>query len=143
MARAVHTESGQKSRPVVLATSASTLLWVLSIILAFVIKPGQSLAFVPDALLLLGFFPLLLLWRRGWVTLLFGLFNTFIGFFLLLLEFLPDAKFSGAMQAMRQHLLSMHSCWTWMIVGVVALAWGALSLAVTVTSWLLKRRKAK
>jgi hypothetical protein len=135
------TEGNPKPGGPFVATVISTVLWVLSIILAFVIKPGQALAFVPDALLLLGFFPLLILWRRGWVILLFGFFNAFIGFFLLLLEFLPDEKFTGAMQAMRQHLLSMHSCWTWMIVGVVALVWGALSIVVRVTKWFLKKRK--
>ena len=142
MARPTQTEGNPKPGGPFVATVVSTVLWVLSIILAFMIKPGHALAFVPDALLLLGFFPLLILWRRGWVILLFGFFNAFIGFFLLLLEFLPDEKFTGAMQAMRQHLLSMHSCWTWMTVGVVALLWGSLSIAVTVTNWFLKKRKA-
>jgi hypothetical protein len=121
----------------------STALWVLSIVLAFVIKPGQSLAFVPDALLLLGFFPLLIIWRRGWLTFLFGIFNAFIGFFLLILQYLPDDKFTGSMQMMRNHLLSMHSSWTWIILGLVALTWGASSLIVSSVRWVIKKRALK
>ena len=128
-------------RAALIATTASTVLWVLSIVLAFVIKPGNAAFFVPDALLLLGFFPLLVLWQRGWLTFLFGLFNSLIGFFLLLLQFLPEEKFTGAMQPMRAHLLGMHSCWIWMILGVVALIWGALSTVISVVKWFVARRK--
>jgi hypothetical protein len=125
------------------ATVSSTVLWVLSFVLAFVIKSGTSLAFLPDALLLLGFFPLLLLWRRGWLTLLFGVFNTLIGFFLLLLQYLPDEKFVGPMQTMRGHLLTMHSSWTWMLLGLVALVWGAVATVVSIARWLILMRQSK
>jgi hypothetical protein len=121
------------------ATIGSTLMWVLSIVLALVIKTGDRLAFVPDALLLLGFFPLLMLWRRGWLTFLFGLFNALIGFFLLIVRYLPDDKFTGAAGQMRDHLLNMHSAWTWLILGLVALIWGASSIAVSLVRLVLKK----
>jgi len=126
-----------------IVTVTSTLLWVLSIVLAFVIKSDSPIFFVPDALLLLGFFPLLLLWRQGWLTFLFGLFNTLIGFFLLILKYLPDDKFVGSMQTMRDHLLTMHSCWTWIALGLVALVWGAISLATSLVRWLIRLRKQR
>jgi len=120
------------------ATIISTVLWVLSIVLAFVIKAENPWAWVPDALLLLGFFPLLILWRQGWLTFLFGLFNTLIGFFLLILKYLPDDKFVGSMQMMRVHLLTMHSCWTWIIFGLIALIWGTASLIISLTRLLVR-----
>ena len=130
-------------KKVLVATIGSTAMWVMSIVLAFVIKPGESLAFVPDALLLLGFFPLLILWRRGWLTFLFGLFNALIGFFLLVLQYLDDDKFTGPMQLMRNHLLSMHCSWTWIILGLVALIWGASSMAVSLVRWVVRWRAKK
>jgi hypothetical protein len=129
--------AGKKLRAV---TISSTVLWVLSIVLAFVIKPGDRLAFVPDALLLLGFFPLLFYWRRSWLTFLFGLFNAFIGFFLLILQFLPDEKFTGPMQLMRNHLLSMHFYWTWIILGLVALIYGVVGMLLSLVRWVLSKR---
>lgn len=42
---------------------ASAALWCLGIGLAFVIKPDSMFIPVPDALLLLGFLPLLFMWR--------------------------------------------------------------------------------
>jgi len=95
---------------------------------------------------LLGFFPLLILWRQGWLTFLFGLFNTLIGFFLLILKYLPDDKFVGSMQTMREHLLTMHSCWSWIVFGLIALVWGAVSLGTSLVRWiirLVKKRQAQ
>lgn len=65
--------AGPAERKVLIVSVLSTVLWAVSIVLSFVIKPGDSRIFMPDALLLLGFFPLLWLWRRGWITFLFGL----------------------------------------------------------------------
>jgi hypothetical protein len=134
---------GKADKKVLIVTVLSTVLWVASIILSFLIKPGDVRIFIPDALLLLGFFPLLWLWRRGWVTFLFGLFNGLIGFFLLILQYLPDEKFTGAMQTMRNHLLQMHSSWTWLLLGMVALIWGGVSMAVGLALWIARRSKKK
>ncbi|MBS1991903.1 MAG: hypothetical protein JSS83_15380 [Cyanobacteria bacterium SZAS LIN-3] len=124
-------------------TVISTVLWVLSIVLAFVIKPGSAMAFVPDALLLLGFFPLLVLWRQGWLTFLFGLFNTLIGFFLLILQYMDDAPFVGSMKMMREHLITMHSCWTWIVLGIVPLIWGLVSMILSLSRWIMRRARAE
>lgn len=139
-----HNKSKFTDKRVMVATIASTGLWIVSIVLAFIIKAGDKFAFVPDLLLLLGFFPVLALWRRGWLTLLFGLLNTFIGFFLLILQYLDDDLFQGPMQMMRHHLISMHSCWTWILLGLVALIWGAVSTSISLVRWIQMRgEKAK
>ncbi len=141
MADLTNTNSKKKTvdKKVLVVTIVSTLLWVLSLVFSFVIKPGDRLVFVADGLLLLGFFPLLWFWRRDWITFLFGLFNGLIGFFLMILQFLPDEKFTGAMQLMRTHLLQMHSSWTWLILGVVAMIWGAIGMALALVGWISRR----
>jgi len=140
---ALQTKTKAANKQVVVASVTSTVLWVLSIVLAFVIKAGNSLAFVPDALLLFGFFPLLMLWQRGWLTLIFGVLNSLIGFFLLIVRYLPDEKFTGAAGQMRDHLVQMHNAWTWILIGLLAVIWGAVKTAMTLTLWLMKKRAKK
>lgn len=120
--------------PGLLATVSSTALWVLSLILAFSIHPGEPLIWLPDALLLIGFVPLLLLWHRWWLTFLFGLFNGGIGFFLLLLACFNLSDFPAQTRSVVgpgiEHLVNYHNCWTWMVIGVTAIATGLLHLVL-------------
>ncbi len=112
------------------ATILSTLLWVLSLVLAFQIPGGSKDIWLPDTLLLLGFLPLLMLWRQSWLTLLFGIFNGLIGFFLLILINLESEKFVGQVLAMKEHLTSMHSPWAWLSVSLIAVTWGAVACVI-------------
>ncbi len=125
-----------------LALKLSCLIWVIGIILAFVIPAHNPYIWLPDALLLFGFAPCLYQWRAHWFTLLFGLANTFIGMFLLVLEYLPDDKFPGQAGQMREHLISMHSAYTWMIIGVLSAVWGLVGCIVWLALW-IKRRYSK
>jgi hypothetical protein len=131
------TESG-KSKRTLWATIASTALWLVSIIAAFQIKPENPLIWLPDALLLLGFFPLLILWRQGWLTFLFGLSNAFIGLFLLVLKYLESDKFTGQMLSMKEHLVDYHNPWSWLLVGLVAFIWGAIQISISLGRLILK-----
>lgn len=135
--------SRKKLSPGLLATLSSTALWVLSLILAFTIHPGEPLIWLPDALLLLGFVPLLLLWHRWWLTLLFGLFNGGIGFFLLLLACFKLSDFPAETRSVIgpgiEHLVGYHSCWTWMVLGVLSTAVGLVHLLVKICRFLLSK----
>lgn len=115
-----------------IATILSTLLWILSIALAFQIPPENALIWLPDSLLLAGFIPLLILWRKWWLTFLFGLFNSFIGFFLLILTYLESEKFVGNVLAMKEHLVKMHSPWAWIICGLICVGWGLAGFVVAI-----------
>lgn len=132
----------KKSKASLIATVLSTLLWLLSIVLAFQIPAGSKLIWIPDSLLLAGFFPLLLLWKQSWLTLLFGIFNSLIGFFLLMLINLESEKFVGQVLAMKQHLISMHSPWAWMTVGLIAIVWGAFACLIDLIKF-LRRKQTK
>ncbi len=120
----------ERSRAGWVATILSTLLWVLSLVLAFQIPGGSKDIWLPDTLLLLGFFPLLMLWRLSWLTLLFGIFNGLIGFFLLILINLESDKFVGQVLAMKDHLVSMHSPWAWLSISLIAVIWGAVACLI-------------
>jgi hypothetical protein len=121
------------------ATIISTLLWILSIVLAFQIPASSPLIWLPDSLLLAGFVPLLLIWKKWWLTLLFGLFNSFIGFFLLILTYLESDKFVGNVLAMKEHLVSMHSPWAWIICGLLCVVWGLIGLVVMIVRMVKKK----
>lgn len=115
-----------------IATLLSTVLWILSIILAFQIPATSHLIWLPDSLLLLGFVPLLVLAKQSWLVLLFGLSNAFIGFFLLVLTHLESDKFVGEVLLMKQHLVTMHSPWAWLTIGLLIAIWGAIASTIDI-----------
>ncbi|MBP6743692.1 hypothetical protein KA344_00595 [bacterium] len=115
-----------------IATLLSTALWILSIILAFQIPATSHLIWLPDSLLLLGFVPLLVLAKQSWLVLLFGLSNAFIGFFLLVLTHLESDKFVGEVLLMKQHLVTMHSPWAWLTIGLLIAIWGAIASTIDI-----------
>lgn len=134
--------ASRKSRRGLWATIVSTLLWVASIVLAFVIKPG-AMIFIPDSLLLLGFLPLLWLWHRWWLTLSFGVLNAAIGFFLLILAFLPREPFPPEALPMLDHLIDWHSPWAWMIIGGACALYGTSHLLIKLGRWLVRKLSKK
>lgn len=125
-----------------IATVLSTSLWLMSIILAFQIPATSSLIWLPDSLLLLGFVPLLLLVKQSWLVLLFGLSNAFIGFFLLVLTHLESDKFVGEVLMMKQHLVTMHSPWAWLVIGLLVTVWGAIASTIDIVK-LIRRLFAR
>ncbi|MDP3507774.1 MAG: hypothetical protein Q8T09_07260 [Candidatus Melainabacteria bacterium] len=125
-----------------IATALSTSLWLMSIILAFQIPATSPLIWLPDSLLLLGFVPLLLLVKQSWLVLLFGLSNAFIGFFLLVLTHLESDKFVGEVLMMKQHLVTMHSPWAWLVIGLLVTVWGAIASTIDIVK-LIRRLFAR
>ncbi|MBX9941504.1 MAG: hypothetical protein K2Y32_19730 [Candidatus Obscuribacterales bacterium] len=134
--------ASRKPRRALWATIVSTLLWVASIVLAFVIKPG-AMIFIPDSLLLLGFVPLLWLWHRWWLTLCFGILNAAIGFFLLILAFLPREPFPPESLPMLDHLIDWHSPWAWMVIGGACALYGTSHLLIKIGRWLGRKLQQK
>lgn len=125
------------------AAILSTLLWLASIFLAFQIPKESTWFWLPDGLLLLGFIPLLMLWRKAWLTLLFGICNTLIGFFLLILTYLESEKFVGEVLAMKEHLIHFHSPWIWMIFGIIPIFWALVEFSAGIFKFILRRIRTR
>jgi hypothetical protein len=102
----------------------SLILWVLGFGLAFVIPPLSYFYWVPDALLLIGFWPLLLVWRSGWPWIAFGILNIVIGFVLEMMMFLPDTNFTIEMKLVRKHLAEYHCALVWILIGAASFIYG-------------------
>lgn len=132
-----------KSRKAKVAGILSCVLWVLGFALAFVIPPTNPLIWVPDSLLLLGFLPLLFIWRFSWPWILFGLFNCGIGFILLLIEYIPDSAFPAEIARGKQHLVQYHSWMAWMIFGILTFVYGVGRMSKNLVLWSIARSKAK
>lgn len=81
---------------------------------------------------------MLVLARQSWLILLFGLSNAFIGFFLLVLAHLESDKFVGEVLLMKQHLITMHSPWAWLYLGLLIAIWGAVASTIDLVK-LVKR----
>ncbi len=122
-----------------IAAVASALLWTGGILLAFCLPPSSSAIWVPDALLLAGFVPLLFFWRWSWPWLVFGLFNIGIGFLLQVIEYLPDSHFPADLVRAKKHLADYHEPFTWMVIGLLASLYGLGRLLKNIVLWAYKR----
>jgi hypothetical protein len=125
------------------ASILSAVLWTLGFFLAFVFPPNSPWIWLPDTLLLLGFFPLLLIWNPAWPWIAFGVLNVMIGFVLEVAKYLPDDKLPGEMPLVREHLAEFHVPWVWFIVGAVSVVYGIFRRVKGLTIWFMSRRKQK
>jgi len=103
---------------------AATVIWVIAFILIFVVPKNSPYIWVSDALLLIGFWPLLLIWRPGWPWLIFGICNIVIGFLLLISIYLDDSNFTPQMVAVKKHIADAHSPFTWITIGCLSSMYG-------------------
>src|SRR5207302_1815663 len=104
------------------------VLWTLSFFLAFTISSQSAYIWVPDFLLLLGFAPLLFIWKPGWPWLVFGSLNIFIGFVLEVAKYLPEESLPADMRPVRQHLAEYHVGLVWILFGLAAFVFGSIRI---------------
>ena len=108
----------------------TVFIWLASFALAFVIPPTNRLIWVPDALLLIGFWPLLVTHRCRWLWIVFGVLNLFIGYVLLVTRSIPDDsfRFDAKVLATKQHLTLYHESFVWMEIGLISALLGVVML---------------
>lgn len=159
-------ETAKKMSASKIAGIVSAVLWILGFALAFVIPADNPLMWVPDALLLIGFFPLLFFWKPSWPWLVFGVLNVAIGFILLVGTFIPVDTLTSEMNKAREqltaqkspyatvfsesstqqmahvhtHLVKQHSPWTWMIIGIVSTIYGIVRMIKNMIKWAAKKK---
>lgn len=124
-----------------IAGISSCLMWVLSLIASFIVKTDSVLIYVPDALLLAGFLPLLYTWRFSAPWIVFGVLNIGIGFFLQLVGLINNSYFPRELWAPKLHIMTYHPGITWMVMGFVCCVFGVVRLIKNLTL-MLKRRHA-
>ncbi|MBZ0188177.1 MAG: hypothetical protein K8F91_18150 [Candidatus Obscuribacterales bacterium] len=151
----IEKQAEEKSRRTRLAGIIAAVLWTTGLLVLIILPANHALIWTSDALLLLGFWPLLFVYRAGWTWLVFGILNTFIGFVLLTASFLSEsdlkeafaklppsqADLSGIFFATREHILSAHPSWTWMIIGIISLLYGLFRIGKTLVRSILKSRR--
>ncbi len=125
------------------ATISSCVLWVLSIILSFTVPSTSSLIWLPDATLLVGFFPLLFVWSPSWPWLVFGVCNLGIGFLLLMFSCIPDDPFPQALRTGKHHLADFHRWEIWILLGGLATTYGGVRLSKNIVHMIIARGKPK
>lgn len=157
---------GKKMTASKIAGIVSAVLWIVGFALAFVIPADNPLIWIPDALLLIGFFPLLFFWKPSWPWLVFGILNVVIGFVLLVGTFIPVDTLTGEMKKAREqltaqnspyasvfsetstaqmaqvhtHLVKQHSPWTWMLIGVFSTGYGLVRMIKNIVKWAAKKK---
>lgn len=152
-----------------IATILSAVLWILGFALAFVIPAESPFMWVPDALLLIGFFPLLILWKPSWPWFVFGVLNVVIGFVLLVAFYIPADTLTSEMAKAHQqmvetkspyadvfsatsaqqmahvhtHLAKQHSPWTWMLIGVISVIYGIVRMIKNIVKFAVNKKRAE
>jgi hypothetical protein len=121
---------------------ASCVIWLIGIALTFMIPPHSQFIFIPDAMLMLGFFPLLYMWKYSWPWLLFGVLNFGIGILLMVIEFSPDNLFPPELLGPKHHLGDYHPPIVWTTTGIIATTFGAGRLIKNVYLMIRKARSA-
>jgi hypothetical protein len=125
------------------AAIASTILWVLGFGLAFVIPGNSRFTWVPDTLLLIGFFPVMYIYPAGWTWLVFGILNTAIGFILEIGYHLPDESFPPEVNTLRKGLQATHPTLVWILLGVVCTIFGIIRMVKNTYRFFLRRAQSK
>jgi hypothetical protein len=118
-------------------------LWLLSIAMSFAIAPSSNLIWLPDALLLIGFFPLIWLCPYSILWITFGLFTAAIGFILLVLTNIPDSALPAQTWAIKKHLAEYHPAWSWLIIGTVATIYGTIRFLINSTLFIIRKARSK
>jgi hypothetical protein len=140
-------ESGQTAKdiaavrwtPARFAAVCATAIWLNGFGLAFYFKPGTAQIWIPDALLLLGFLPLLFVWKPFWPWVVFGLLNIAISFVLYFIAYLPDAALPANMLAGKHHIQAYHVPFVWLAFGNYCLLYGVFRLLKNLGILVFKR----
>lgn len=136
-----------KGQAAKIAGALSMLLWVVGFVFLFSLA-GTPLIWLSDALLLLGFWPLLFVWRAGWTWLVFGLLNIFISFMLELTKFITLDKLEktlppetqAAFLAGQKHLAESHPFMPWFFIGIFSVLFGTFRVVRTIYRFIAKQR---
>ncbi|MBX9669767.1 MAG: hypothetical protein K2X93_19240 [Candidatus Obscuribacterales bacterium] len=142
----------KKSLGLKIAGALSTVLWIGGFVLPFVLPSTSRFVWLSDTLLLIGFWPLLFVYRTGWTWVVFGVLNILLGFGLELVHWLmlsipdtfwtPDkAAFKPMFEGMAEHIRVMHPFLPWMLIGAVSAVYGVFRIVKTIIIWLFKRYK--
>ncbi len=127
------------------STILAAVIWIISLILAFRIPPSSSFIWLPDALLLLGFYPLFISTKSPWLWFIFGLIDTFVGFMLLIVRSAPKEELVRLhVLEINAHMQSYHPYYVWTIIGILSTIIGLAQLQFRLFVWLygcLMRRK--
>jgi hypothetical protein len=135
----VNVKTGGDTKRAKTAGLISLVLWVLGFALSFVIPGKSPLTWLPDTLLLVGFFPVLFVHPAGWTWLIFGVLNVAIGFILEVGYQLPDDVFPVEVNTLRKGLQATHPTLVWILLGALCTVYGAFRLIKTVIRFIRKR----
>lgn len=167
MAKVVSDKTSDKTSTGKIAGIVSAILWILGFGLAFVIPSSSPYMWVPDALLLIGFWPLLYFWKPSWPLFVFGVLNVIIGFTLLVASYIPVEKLTEEMHTahvqmeltkspyasvfsdesakqvalVHRHVAEQHSPWTWMIIGILSALYGIVRMIKNIVKWIAAKKE--
>src|SRR5262249_35008225 len=124
------------SKPAIIAM----IMWVMAIVLPGIVPAKPQFLWTSDALLLFGFFPLLIACRANWLWLVFGLLNMTVGWFLAMAYMIPEERFAVYHLAeIKKHVDLYHPLLVWLLIGFLATIIGVVRLLIIAIRWFTKK----
>lgn len=139
-------QNKSKSNAAKIAGALSMVLWVVGFILLFALK-GSKLIWLSDTLLLLGFWPLLFVWKPGWTWGVFGCLNILIAFMLeltkqitpeMMSDRLPPHLMTTFLEG-QKHLGESHGFMPWFFIGIFSALFGTFRMMRTIYRFVKKQ----
>jgi len=119
----------------------ATILWVAGCALPFFVPKSSPFLWLSDALLLIGFWPFLVLFGAWWAWLVLGILNFFIGCVLAIVRYTGDENFPGRPDIIqvKHHLAEYHFEYVWMILGIISTIVGFVLMIKAIMRWTANR----
>lgn len=127
----------------------AAVIWIAAFIFAFTIPSASHFIWVPDTLLLFGFYPLLISIKSPWLWLGFGILDFISGVLLLIAKYVPEEEFGrierlahlyslyhGHLSEINVQMQSYHPYYVWAIIGLLSIIIGLAQLLFRLSAWL-------
>jgi UPF0716 family protein affecting phage T7 exclusion len=120
----------------------ATILWVAGFAIPFIVPKNWPFLWLSDALLLIGFWPFLVLLGAWWAWLLLGILNFLIGCVLAIVRYTGDENFQGRTDVIqvKHHLAEYHFEYVWMIIGIISTIVGVVLMIKAIANWIANRK---
>ncbi len=139
----VNDQKGQPGKKKNLSAIASMILWTLAFALCFVIPGNSKFTWIPDTLLLVGFFPVMYVYPAGWTWFFFGILNMGIGIILEIGYHLPDDSLPPDVATMRNVLRATHPSLVWILLGLICAVFGAIRITKSIFRFFVARAQSR
>jgi hypothetical protein len=122
-----------------LCTMLATALWLAATVAMFLFDKESRWFWLPDVLMICGFWPLLYFFRPSWPWLVFGVGCLLIAVEISACAFMSPAKLPTPLLPVRQHIIQHHILDPWLLLGLASILYGIIRAIKNAVLWLKEK----